>query len=64
MIDAIFVITVAIVFGICLTFANIYTFKNFKRDKDAFFLIFLISADIGYLLAYLPAGIKAITSLL
>ncbi len=64
MADTIFVITAAVVFGICMTFANIHTFKNFKRDKDAFFLMFLIIADIGYLFVYLPAAIVAIASLL
>ena len=64
MANTFFVITVAIVFGIGMAFANIHTFKNFKREKDAFFLMFLIIADIGYLFIYLPAAIVAIASLL
>lgn len=64
MFNAIFIIVITIVFGLLLSFANIHTFKNFKRDKDMFFLIFLISADIGYLFIYLPSGIVAIASLL
>ena len=64
MINTIFVVIVAAVFGICMAFANIHTFKNFKRDKDGFFLMFLIIADIAYLSIYLPAAIVAIASLL
>lgn len=62
--NAISVIIIAIVFGIGMAFTNIHTFKNFKHDKDAFFLMFLIIADIGYLFIYLPAAIVAIASLL
>lgn len=62
--NTIFVITIAIIFGICISFANIHTFKNFKRDKDGFFLMFLIIADIAYLSIYLPVAIVAIASLL
>lgn len=62
--NAITVIIIAIVFGIGMTFANIHTFKNFKRDKDTFFLMFLIIADISYLCIYLPTAIIAIASLL
>lgn len=64
MINAFFIITITIVFGGSLIFANIHTIKNFKRDKDFFFLILLITANIAYLLIYLPAGIAAFTSLL
>lgn len=64
MINAFFIITITIVFGGSLIFANIHTIKNFKRDKDFFFLILLIAANIAYLLIYLPAGIAAFTSLL
>lgn len=64
MADAIFVIITAVIFGACLTFASIHMFKNFKKDKDAFLLMFVIIADIAYLVAFVPAGIKAITSLL
>ena len=64
MINAFFIITITIIFGGSLIFANIHTIKNFKRDKDYFFLILLITANIAYLLIYLPAGIAAFTSLL
>lgn len=64
MFNAISVIVITIVFGLLLSFANIHTFKNFKRDKDGFFLMFLIIADIAYLSIYLPAAIIAIASLL
>ena len=64
MINAFFIIAITIVFGGSLIFANIHTIKNFKRDKDFFFLILLIAANIAYLLIYLPAGIAAFTSLL
>lgn len=64
MINAFFIITITIVFGGSLIFANIHTIKNFKKDKDFFFLMLLIAANIAYLLIYLPAGIAASTSLL
>ena len=64
MINAFFIITITIVFGGSLIFANVHTIKNFKRDKDFFFLILLITANIAYLSIYLPAGIAAFTSLL
>jgi len=64
MINTIFVIVITIIFGVGMAFANIHTFKNFKREKDGFFLMFLIIADVAYLSIYLPAAIVAIASLL
>ena len=62
--NTIIVIILAIVFGGSLIFANADTIKNFKRDKDFFFLTMLIIADIAFLSIYLPAAIVAIASLL
>lgn len=62
--NTITIIILAIVFGGSLIFANIHTAKNFKRDKDYFFLVNLIAADIAYLSVYLPAAIFAVASLL
>lgn len=64
MTNAIFVIIIAIIFGGSLIFANIHTIKNFKRDKDFFFLMTLIIADISFLSVYIPAAVVAIASLL
>jgi len=64
MTNTIFVIVITIIFGVGMAFANIHTFKNFKREKDGFFLMFLIIADVAYLSIYLPAAIVAIASLL
>ena len=62
--NTITVIILAIIFGGSLIFANVHTIKNFKRDKDYFFLTNLIIADIAYLSVYLPAAIFAVASLL
>lgn len=62
--NTITVIILAIIFGGSLIFANIHTIKNFKRDKDYFFLTMLIIADIAFLSIYLPAAIIAVASLL
>lgn len=62
--NAISVIILAVIFGIAMAFVNWHTIKHFNKEKDSFFLIFLIAADIGYLSIYLPAGIMALTSLL
>lgn len=62
--NTIFVIIIAIIFGGSLIFANTHTIKNFKRDKDFFFLTTLIIADIAFLSIYLPAAIVAVASLL
>ena len=62
--NTITVIILAVVFGSGMIFADIDTFKNFKRDKDYFFLTLLIIANIAFLSVYLPAAIVAIASLL
>lgn len=62
--NIIIVIIFVIVFGGSLIFINICMVKNFKRDKDYFFLVNLIIADIVYLSVYLPAVIFAVASLL
>lgn len=62
--NTITVIVLAVIFGGSLIFANIHTAKNFKKDKDYFFLVNLIIADIAFLSVYLPAAIFAVASLL